>query len=63
MTGWALMRPLEARIPLFPYTEMGDWAASRSLWIAVLVVGVTLAVVAVAAPRWWPPRVRNAFAS
>ncbi len=60
VTGWALLRPLESRIPLFPFTEAGDWAASRTLWVWVLVIGVLLAGTALAAPRWWPPRVRNA---
>jgi hypothetical protein len=38
----ALARPLEHQLPLFPYTEAGEWAASRALWAAIAVVGLGL---------------------
>jgi hypothetical protein len=41
----ALARPLEERLPLFPYTAYGSWDSSRNLWIAVLA-GATVWLVA-----------------
>jgi hypothetical protein len=61
VTAWVLVRPLDNRVPLFPFTELGDWAASRTLWFAVLIAGVGLAVLALAAPRWWLSRFRTSL--
>lgn len=34
---WALARPFEERLPVFPFTEAGQWSDSRTLWTGVLV--------------------------
>jgi hypothetical protein len=60
VTVLAVVRPLQESLHVFPFTEFGDWAASRLLWVSVLVAGASSAVVALAAPRWWLLRVRNA---
>jgi hypothetical protein len=33
----ALARPFEKRLPIFPFTEGGQWSDSRTLWTGVLV--------------------------
>jgi hypothetical protein len=35
---WALARPFEERLPVFPIAEAGPWSDSRTLWTGVLVV-------------------------
>jgi hypothetical protein len=35
----SLVRPLESRVPLFPYLSTGPWAASRTWWSAILLCG------------------------
>jgi hypothetical protein len=34
---WALARPFESRLPIFPFTSAGHWSDSRALWTGVLV--------------------------
>jgi hypothetical protein len=34
---WALARPFENRLPVFPFTAAGHWSDSRALWTGVLV--------------------------
>lgn len=60
-SAWALVRPFEATLPVFPYgdSSAGEWASSTVGW--VVLGAVTLAVLAAAltdAP-WWSLRVRR----
>jgi hypothetical protein len=34
---WALARPFENRLPIFPFTESGPWSGSQAVWSGVLV--------------------------
>jgi len=55
-TGWALVRPFERGLPVFPYAlggEYGDWRTSTIGWtaagaLALIALGITLADA-----RWW----------
>lgn len=38
----ALVRPLEAQLPLFPFTSAGDWGTSRALWTSAGVAALTM---------------------
>jgi hypothetical protein len=50
VTAWALVRPLQRQLPVFPYTfggEYGDWASSAAGWtmvglFAALLLGLVL---------------------
>lgn len=55
-TGWALVRPLQRELPVFPFAfggKSGDWQASTIGWtvagaLALVALGITLADA-----RWW----------
>ncbi|MFT3874428.1 MAG: hypothetical protein QM714_17585 [Nocardioides sp.] len=55
-TGWALVRPFQHGLPVFPYAlggEYGDWQTSTIGWttagaFALIALGITLADA-----RWW----------
>jgi hypothetical protein len=44
LTFAAVMNPIEAQLPLFPYGPQGDWAASRLLWTG-LAAGAAISIV------------------
>jgi hypothetical protein len=47
-----LARPFAEGVPIFPYGPDDDWALSRGIWIALLAVGVVVALAALADARW-----------
>lgn len=57
----ALARPLEDRLPVFPYLSTGPWQASAVLWAVVGVVSLAVLVVVLLEPAgqdrrngsWW----------
>jgi hypothetical protein len=54
-TAWALLRPLDHQLPVFPYatTTSSGWAYSTTGWVFLAVAaGVTLGIV-LADARWW----------
>jgi hypothetical protein len=60
-TGWALVRPFDEEIPVFPYGYAGggDWEVSQTGWTTAAVCAVALLVAAAADARWWRARVRS----
>lgn len=44
----ALARPFAHRLPLFPFVDADDWAASRVLWLGIAIAGVALLAVSAA---------------
>ena len=54
-SAWALVRPVEGTLPVFPYgsNSAGDWAASTAGWVAVGTVSLVVLVAALADARWW----------
>lgn len=55
----ALVRPIEARLPLFPYASTGDWATSRLLWTSAVLVAIGI-FIALISPAGRPARQRPA---
>lgn len=47
-----LVRPFAEEVPFFPYGPDDDWALSRGLWAALLAVGITVGLAALADTRW-----------
>jgi hypothetical protein len=47
----AVMNPIDAQLPLFPYGPVGDWAASRLLW-AGLASAAAIAIVSSCSDGW-----------
>jgi len=63
-TAWALVRPFDEQLPVFPYGYVGggDWEVSHAGWTTAAVCSAVLLVVAAADARWWRTRVRPAGA-
>ncbi len=61
-SAWALVRPLEATLPVFPYgtSSATDWATSTAGWLALGTLAVVLLTAALVAGPWWSVRVRRA---
>jgi len=55
-TAWALVRPLEGTLPVFPYGPGAGagWETSRAGWLVVGIGAVVLLVATLADGRWWP---------
>lgn len=55
VTGWALTRPLEQQLPVFPYAPegSGDWGASLAGWTCLGVTAVVILLTALADAPWW----------
>ena len=54
-TAWAIVRPWEHRVPVFPYGEFGvadDWRLSAVLWAALAAAALLLIAYAVIEMRW-----------
>lgn len=53
-TTWALLRPAEATVPVFPYgtSAAGDWAASTSGWTTLGAVAIVVLSAAFTEPPW-----------
>jgi hypothetical protein len=54
-TAWALLRPFDAHLAVFPYatTSPGGWDRSATGWVALVVVAVVVLGVVLADVRWW----------
>jgi hypothetical protein len=54
-TAWALLRPLDQYLPVFPYgtTTAAGWDRSAGLWVTLAVAAVVTLVVVLAEARWW----------
>jgi hypothetical protein len=55
----ALVRPLEAKVPLFPYTSTGDWATSRFLWTSAVLLAMGLLTALISTSRLADPAERG----
>lgn len=42
---WALVRPVDERLPIFPFLEAGPWGSSRGLWALVGGLAVILLII------------------
>ncbi|MGW6282547.1 hypothetical protein [Kribbella sp. NPDC055071] len=54
-SAWALARPLERHLPVFPYATggvYGDWSGSLILWACVGAAALSLLTAALADVRW-----------
>jgi hypothetical protein len=54
-TAWALLRPFDAHLAVFPYatTAAGGWDHSATAWVALTVAAVVVLGVVLADARWW----------
>jgi hypothetical protein len=54
-TAWALLRPLDRHLPVFPYatTAPGGWDHSTTGWVALTIGAVIVLGVVLADARWW----------
>jgi hypothetical protein len=52
MTGWALIRPFDSVLPVFPYAD-DAWARSTLGWSVVGTIGLMGFGLVVAEARWW----------
>lgn len=54
-TAWALARPLDRQIPIFPYgyDGAGDWDVSQAGWTLAATGAAVLLVTTLADWRWW----------
>jgi hypothetical protein len=56
-TAWALVKPLEKQVPVFPYAfggEYGDWGVSAAGWTATgVLAGVLLVLILTREGRAW----------
>ncbi len=58
-TAWALVRPLEGWLNVFPYgtSSATAWATSTAGWIAVGTLAVVVLTAALSDARWWSIRI------
>ena len=58
LTGWALTRPFDEQLPVFPYAPegSGDWGASLVGWACLSMASVILLLAALADAPWWTLR-------
>ena len=54
-TAWALLRPLDRHLSVFPYatTTPAGWDRSTSGWVALAIAAVVTLGVVLADARWW----------
>jgi hypothetical protein len=54
-TAWALLRPFDRHLPIFPYatTSPGGWDHSATGWVALSIAAVVVLSVVLADARWW----------
>jgi hypothetical protein len=57
-TAWALVRPFDSTLPVFPYgdSSAGDWAASTLGWVVLGSLAVVALVAALFEAPWWSVR-------
>lgn len=60
LTAWALVRPFDEQLPVFPYAPegSGSWGWSLAAWGSLAVAGGMLLVAALADAHWWRARRR-----
>lgn len=60
-SAWALLRPFDAILPVFPYgtTSAGDWAASTTGWLVLGAVALVVLAAALSDARWWSVPLRG----
>ncbi len=60
-SAWALVRPFEATVPVFPYgtSSANDWAASTAGWLALGVLAIVLLMAALLSGPWWSVQLRR----
>lgn len=58
-SAWALVRPLETRLPVFPYgiSSAGDWATSTMGWVILGTLALAVLAAALSDAPWWSVRV------
>lgn len=61
-TAWALLRPFDSRLPVFPYatTSPVSWEQSATGWVALSIAACVGLCVVLADARWWKLRSRPA---
>lgn len=54
-TAWALVRPFDPHLAVFPYgtTSPGGWDRSATGWVALTIAAVVVLGVVLADARWW----------
>lgn len=54
-SAWALVRPLENRLPVFPYgtSSAGDWGTSTVGWVSAGTVALVVLAAALGGAPWW----------
>ncbi len=54
-TAWALLRPLDRHLPVFPFgtTTHAGWERSATGWLALIVIAVAVLGIVLADTRWW----------
>ncbi len=57
-SAWALVRPLESRLPVFPYgtSSAGDWATSTVGWVILGSLALVFLAAALSDAPWWSVR-------
>lgn len=65
VTAWALVRPLDEEVPVFPYAYngFGDWQLSLIGWTVAAGCAAVLLLSALVDARWWPVRRRSVHES
>jgi hypothetical protein len=58
-SAWALVRPLETRLPVFPYgsSSASDWTTSTVGWLTLGTLALIVLAAALSDPPWWSVRV------
>jgi hypothetical protein len=54
-TAWALLRPFDRYLPVFPYatTSPAGWNRSATGWVALTIAAIVVLGVVLADARWW----------
>ncbi|WP_375432642.1 hypothetical protein [uncultured Friedmanniella sp.] len=57
-TAWALVRPWETRLPVFPYgtSSAGDWSTSTVGWVVLGGLALVALAAALSDAPWWSVR-------
>ena len=60
-SAWALVRPFDASVPVFPYgtSSAGDWSASTAGWAILGTLALVVLAAALSDAPWWSVRVRR----
>ncbi len=57
-SAWALVRPFDSTVPVFPYgtSSAGDWAISTAAWLVLGTVSLVALAAALSDAPWWSLR-------